>query len=88
MSRSNVSFAKARGCRTILKLFRPSHIVAERLNQLRFDQQWRELRRHATIERDPETLLWLADELAKRKRQAEIASKCNRPKDSQSCRLS
>lgn len=80
MSRSDVSFGKARGCRAILKLFRPSRgIVAERLNQLRFDQQWRELRRHATIERDPETLMWLADELEKRKRQAEIASKCNRP---------
>jgi len=80
MSHSNVSFAKARGCRTILRLFRPSRdIVAERLNELRFDQQWRELRRHATIEKDPETLLWLANELEKRKRQAEIASKCNRP---------
>jgi hypothetical protein len=76
---------------TLLTLFRPSQaVLAERsdkhgldkqgLDNQRFeepfDQQWRKLRRHATIERDPNTLLWLAAELDKRKRQANSASTC------------
>jgi hypothetical protein len=36
-----------------------------------FDKQWRELRRHATIERDPQKLSQLAIELEKRKRLVE-----------------
>ena len=43
----------------------------------KLDTQWRELRRHATIERDPEMLLRLAAELDKRNRQAEAAGKRN-----------
>jgi hypothetical protein len=35
------------------------------------DQQWRELRRHATIETDPQRLLRLTTELEKRKRLVE-----------------
>jgi hypothetical protein len=41
----------------------------------RLEGQWRELRRHATIERDPGTMLWLRSELDRRKRQAEAAGK-------------
>jgi hypothetical protein len=41
----------------------------------RLEGQWRELRRHATIERDPATMLWLRSELDRRKRQAEAAGK-------------
>ena len=42
------------------------------------EKQWRELRCHATIESDPETLLRITAELDKRKRQAEAASKSTR----------
>jgi hypothetical protein len=42
----------------------------------KLDKQWHELRRHATIERDPEILLRLAAELDKRKR-AEAAGNGN-----------
>ncbi len=41
----------------------------------KLEGQWRELRRHATIERDPETMLWLRSEVDRRKRQAEAAGK-------------
>jgi hypothetical protein len=41
----------------------------------KLEGQWRELRRHATIERDPATMLWLRAELDRRKRQAEAAGK-------------
>jgi hypothetical protein len=41
----------------------------------KLEGQWRELRRHATIERDPETMLWLRAELDRRKHQAEAAGK-------------
>jgi len=41
----------------------------------RLEKQWRELRGHATIERNPEQLLRLTAELDKRKRHAEIVGK-------------
>jgi len=47
-------------------------MLAEKL-----DGQWRELRSHATVDKDPETLLWLTAELDRRRRQAEATGKRN-----------
>jgi len=41
------------------------------------ERQWQEIRRHASIEKDPEKLLRLATELEKRKRPADAASSQN-----------
>jgi len=41
----------------------------------KLDEQWRELRRHATIEKDPEKLGQLVAKLDKRKRHAEPMGK-------------
>ena len=62
-----------RNCRTPLT---PSRLRRDALAQ-KLDKQWRELRRHATIDKDPETLLRLTAELDKRRRQAEAAGKRN-----------
>ena len=40
------------------------------------DTQWRQLRRHATIELDPKKLVRLADEVEKRKTAVEAAYHC------------
>ena len=58
----------ARNCRDPLM---PSRVRRDALAE-KLDKQWRELRRHATIERDPETLLRLTAELDKRNRQAAV----------------
>jgi hypothetical protein len=52
-----------RNCRNSLT---PSRVRREVLAE-KLDSQWRELRRHVTIERDPEKLLRLAAELDKRR---------------------
>jgi hypothetical protein len=44
--------------------------MAERLTE-----QWQEIRRHATIEKDSVKLLRLSDELKQRKRQEALPSK-------------
>jgi hypothetical protein len=67
------SSLRARNCRTLLTSQRLRRdALAERL-----DAQWQELRRHATIERDTERLLWLTAELEKRKPQVEVVGKWN-----------
>jgi hypothetical protein len=43
----------------------------------KLDKQWCELRRHATVEDDPEKLLWLRSEFDKRKRRAESLDDCD-----------
>jgi hypothetical protein len=58
------SFVLTRNCR---KSLTPSRLGRKALAE-KLDKQWRELRRHATIERDPGILLRLAAELDKRKR--------------------
>jgi hypothetical protein len=37
--------------------------------------RWRELRRHVTIERDPEKIFELSAEIGRRKRQREVVDK-------------
>ena len=70
----NHSFSlRARNCRNLLA---PSRVRRDALAE-RLDKQWRELRPHATIERDQEKLLWLTAEIDKRKRQAETLGKRN-----------
>jgi hypothetical protein len=65
------SFAKARNCRNFLTSSRDRRdTLAQRL-----DTQWRELRRHVTIERDPEKMFQLTAEFARRKRQREAVDK-------------
>jgi hypothetical protein len=66
------SFAFTRNCR---KSLTPSRLGRKALAE-KLDKEWHELRRHATIERDPEILLRLAAELDQRKR-AEAAGKGN-----------
>ena len=63
-----------RKCRNSLTPFR----VRRNGSAERFDKQWHELRRHATIERDVEKLLRLAAEVDKRKRLAEVLSRHSR----------
>jgi hypothetical protein len=65
------SVAKARNCRNFLTSSRDQgNALAERL-----DKQWRELRRHVTIESDPEKMFQLTAEFARRKRQREAVDK-------------
>ena len=67
----NRGCGKNRNCRNPLRGWRVRREeVAEK-----FDRQWVELRRHATIEHDPEKMIWLMAEIERRKRQAEIAAK-------------
>jgi hypothetical protein len=69
------SFAKAKNCRNLLTSSRDrGNALAERL-----DKQWRELRRHVTIERDPEKMFQLTAEFARRKRQREAVDKVSDP---------
>jgi hypothetical protein len=64
---SRDSLSKAGNCRKSLTSMRDRrNTLAERL-----DKQWRELRRHVTIEKDPE----LTAEFARRKRQREAVDK-------------
>ena len=65
------SSLRTRNCRTSVT---SSRIKREALAE-NLDKQWRELRRHATIEKDPEMLLRLTDELDKRKRQSDAVGK-------------
>ena len=64
------SSLRARNCRDSIT---QSRVAREALAE----RQWRALRRHATIEKDPETLLWLTAEIDKRRRQAEAVGKRN-----------
>lgn len=57
-----------RNCRTSRPLRRRRDALTET-----FDEQWREIRRHATVETDPKQILRLAAEL-ERRRQAERAN--------------
>jgi hypothetical protein len=66
----NHSSLRTRNCRNSL-------IQSRGKREALAERQWRELRRHATIEEDPETLLRLTAEIDKRKRQAEAVRKCN-----------
>jgi hypothetical protein len=59
------SSMQMRNCRNSLT---PSRVRSKRL-AARLDKQWRELCRHATIEKDPEKMLRLSAELDWRKRQ-------------------
>lgn len=57
-----------RNCRTFLfPSWRKRQIRTEDL-----ENEWRDLRRHATIESDPEKMLQLNTEVKNRKRQAEV----------------
>jgi hypothetical protein len=67
------SSLSTRNCRNSLT---PSRVRRGALAQ-NLDKQWRELRRHATIDKDPETLLRLTAELDKRRRQAEAVGQRN-----------
>jgi hypothetical protein len=58
-----------RNCRTSLG---PLRRKRDALTET-FDEQWREIRRHATVETDPKQMLRLAAEL-ERRRQAERAN--------------
>jgi hypothetical protein len=64
-------FLERENCRTSLT---PSRVRRDALAQ-KLDKHWRELRRHATIDKDPETMLRLTAELDRRRRQAEAAVK-------------
>jgi len=68
---SRASFAKAGNCRNFLTSSRDRReALADRL-----DMRWRELRRHVTIERDPEKIFELSAEIGRRKRQREAVDK-------------
>lgn len=69
----NLSLASipARNCRILLTTAR----VRRTASAEKLEKQWRELRRHATIERNPEQMLRLTAELDQRKRHAEIVAK-------------
>ena len=68
---SKVSFSKAGNCRNLSTSSRRRRDrSAERL-----EEEWRELRRHVTIENDPEKMLQLAAELAQRRRQTPALDK-------------
>jgi len=69
----NQSFVVTRNCRSSLT---PSRIKRDALAE-RLEKQWHEIRRHATIEKDPEMLLRLTAELDRRKCQAEAWGKHN-----------
>lgn len=56
----------SRNCRNLLT---SSRVRGQRMAE-KLDQQWSELRRIATIERDPQRLAQLVSELDKRRRQA------------------
>ena len=64
---------RTRNCRNSLT---PSRVRRE-VSAEKLDTQWREFRRHAIIDKDPETLLRLTAELDRRRRQAEAAGKRN-----------
>jgi hypothetical protein len=66
MSHSSLraSSVQLRDCRHSLT---PSRVRKE-ISAARLDKQWRELRCHATIEKDPEKMLKLSNELEQRKR--------------------
>ena len=65
------SFMQNKNCRNSLT---PSR-VRRAASAARLDKQWRELRRYATIEKDPEMLLRLTAELDRRRRLAEAIGK-------------
>ena len=68
----NSTSPQARSCRSLLTTSRSRREAwAERQNQ-----QWCELRRHFTIEQDPEKMLRLTVELDHRRRQAGALDKC------------
>jgi hypothetical protein len=58
---------QTRNCRNLLV---PSRVRRQVMAE-NFDKQWRALRRHATIERDPQKLSQLTAEVEKRKRLVE-----------------
>jgi hypothetical protein len=62
---------RTRNCRNSLT---PSRVRREVLAE-KLDIQWRELRRHVTIEKDPEKLLWLTAQLDRCRLQAEAEGK-------------
>jgi len=64
---------QTRNCRNLLVPARVRRqVMAENL-----DKQWRALRRHATIERDPQKLSQLTAEIEKRKRSVEAVRQHN-----------
>ncbi len=67
---SKAGFSKAGNCRQLTSSRRRRNTSAERL-----DEKWRELRRHVTIENDPEKMLQLAAEPAKRRCQTPAVDK-------------
>ena len=62
---------RVRNCRGSLTPPVGRYALGEKL-----ERQWRELRRHATIERDTEKMMRLTAELNKRKQQVEAMNKC------------
>jgi hypothetical protein len=73
-----VNSLRADGSRTgnCHNLLMTSRVRKEALAK-RVEKQWHELVLHATIESDPQKILWLTSELDLRKRGAEAVSKCN-----------
>jgi hypothetical protein len=55
----------------------PSRVRREALAE-RLENQWREIRRHATIEKDPGKMLRLTSQLDQRKNQTELLRKHHR----------
>jgi hypothetical protein len=62
---------RVRNCRNLLTSSR----VRREVLAARLDKLWHELRRYATIEKDPQTLLRLTTEIDLRKRLAETVNK-------------
>lgn len=74
MNHSSASLLKTRSARNCRNL-RISSRVRREVMADRLDAQWQELRRHATVERDPEKLLRLTAEISKSRRQSDVWGK-------------
>jgi len=63
---SRLHILRARNCHNLLA---PSRLRRQAI-EAKFEKQWRELRRHVTIESDPDRLSQLRSELEKQKAKA------------------
>jgi len=68
---ARVGASRTGNCHNLLT---PSRARREALAE-KMEKQWRDLLLHATIESDPQKVLWLTTELDLRKSQAEAVSK-------------
>jgi hypothetical protein len=68
---ARVGASRTGNCHNLLT---PSRVRREALAES-VEKQWRDLLLHATIESDPQKMLWLTTELDLRKSQAEAVSK-------------